>query len=424
MRRGLIVWVVLLAAYASTLGVRASPTDRYTVAEAHRLLTAKSLAEDRSLELSDEYADRDWADFSDRPLVPTVPRRKGRLVEPQGLGFALLTAPAYALGGPRGVEGLCAALLALAFTLAGAVARRLVPDPWATRAALAAGLSPPALAGATTIAPAAAGATLLTAAILGALRFREQPRLAGAGRTAAAIALLPWLGVRFLAPGAVVLLALARWLWRRKGGVTGLVALEVLLMSAVMLVTVNVRLFGGLVPSAAEPGEAPGGTAGVANVGEFVSRVPSLLGTLIGRDVGLLRWAPVAALAGVTLWLLWRSRRGHIARALPARLDIEIAAGCLGAVVLAGLAAAALAAPSIRGPWLIPGDVLLVLPAAAALSAWGWRAFPRIGNGLAAVTLAASLWLVLGVHLGGIDGLAPPSGSHPWGGLEALLPRL
>ncbi|MBA2348678.1 MAG: hypothetical protein H0V81_10325, partial [Solirubrobacterales bacterium] len=114
MRRGFVIWFVLLAAYSSTLGVRASPADRYTVAETHRLLTAKSLAEDRSLELSDEYAARDWADFSDRPLVPTVPRREGRLVEPQGLGFALLSAPAYALGGARGVEVLCAALLALA----------------------------------------------------------------------------------------------------------------------------------------------------------------------------------------------------------------------------------------------------------------------------------------------------------------------
>lgn len=424
MRRGLVVWFVLLAAYASTLGIRASPTDRYTVAESHRLLTAKSLAEDSSLELSDEYAERDWADFSDRPLVPTAPRREGRLVEPQGLGFALLTAPAYALGGPLAVEVLCAALLALAFALAGAIARRLVPDPWATRAVLATGLSPPALAGATTIAPAAAGAALLTAAILGALRFRDQPRLAQAGRAAGAVALLPWLGVRFLAPGVVVLLALARWLRRRRGGVTGLVAMEVLLMSAVVLITVNLRLFGGLVPSAVEPGEPLGGAAGVADVGEFLGRTPALLGTLVGRDVGLLRWAPITAMAGVTLWLLWRSRRDHIARALPARLDIEITAGFLGAVVLAGLAAAALAAPSIRGSWLVPGDVLAVLPAVGALSAWGWRAYPRTGGALAALTLAASLWLVLGVHLGGPDGLAPPSGPRPWGGLEALLPRL
>ncbi len=424
MRRGLVIWLVLLAAYSSTLGVRASPTDRYTVAESHRLLTAKSLAEDRSLELSDEYAQRDWADLSDRPLEPTAPRREGRLVEPQGLGFALLSAPAYALGGPRAVELLCAGLLALAFALAGAVAARMVPDPWATRAVLVTGLSPPALAGATTVAPAAAGAALLSAAVLGALRFREQPRLARAGRTAGAVALLPWLGVRFLAPGIVVLLALARWLRRRRGGVSGLVAMEVLLMSAVVLITVNLRLFGGLVPSAIEPSETPGGAAGVADVGEFLERVPALLGTLIGPEVGLLRWAPITALAGATLWLLWRSRRDHIARALPARLDIEITAGFLAVIVLAGLAAAALAAPSIRGPWIVPGDVLVILPAVGALSAWGWRRYPRTGAALAVLTLAGSLWLVLGVHLDGPEGLAPPSGSHPWGGLQGFLPRL
>jgi hypothetical protein len=424
MRRALALWLVLMAAYGTTFGVHAGPADRYTVAEAHRLLTAKSLAEDHSLELSHQYATRGWVGFSDRPLVPTVPRRDGRLVEPQGLGFALLTAPAYALGGPRGVEALCAALLALAFTLSAALARRLVPDPWATRAALVAGLSPPALAGATTIAPAAAGAALLTAAILGALRYREEPRLARAGRTAGAVALLPWLGVRFLAPGLVVLFALARWLRRRRGGVSGLMAVEVLLTSAVVLITVNLGLYGGLVPSAAEPGSARGGTAGVTGLGEFLGRFPGLPGTLVGRDVGLLRWAPVLGLAGASLWLLWRSRRDFIARALPARLDIEVSAGLLGAVAITGLAAAALAAPSIRGPWIVPADVLVVLPAIGALSAWGWRAFPRAGGVLAAVTLAASLWLVLGAHLGGTEGLAPPSGSHPWGGLEVLLPRL
>ncbi|MCW3012085.1 MAG: hypothetical protein JWO90_2489, partial [Solirubrobacterales bacterium] len=109
MRRVLAVWLVLLAAYATTLGVDARPGERWSAAESHRLLTAKSLAEDGSLELSDEFAARDWEDVSDRPLRPTAPPRDGRLVEPQGLGFALLSAPAFALAGPLGVELLCAA---------------------------------------------------------------------------------------------------------------------------------------------------------------------------------------------------------------------------------------------------------------------------------------------------------------------------
>ena len=78
-------------------------------------------------------------------------RRGGRLVEPHGLGFPLLLAPAYALGGPTLVELLLAAVAALAFVLGAALARRVVPDPWATWAALLAGLSPPALAHATAV---------------------------------------------------------------------------------------------------------------------------------------------------------------------------------------------------------------------------------------------------------------------------------
>ena len=424
MRRGALLWLVLLAAYATTLGVDATPRERYSVPEAHRLLTAKSLAEDRSLELSDEYAARDWAAFSARPLVPTVPPRDGRLIEPQGIGFALLTAPAYALGGPRCVEVLCAGLLALAFALSAALARRLVPDPWATRAALVAGLSPPALAGATTIAPASAAAALVTGAALLALRVRDDPRLGAAARAAGLVALLPWLGVRFLAPGGVVLVALARWLRRRQRGVTGLVAVEVLLSSAVALISVNERLFGGLVPSAAEPGAAPGGAAGVEDAAELLGRVPALLGALVGRDAGLLRWAPVLALAGVSLWLLARSRRDRVALALPERIQVEVSTTLFAATAAAGLAAAALAAPSLRGPWLVPGDVLAVLPVAGALAAWGLRNAPRTGVALAVLTLAGSAWLVLGVHLGNDAGLAPPSGPLPWGGLEALLPPL
>jgi hypothetical protein len=415
-RRDALLWLVLVAAYTTTLGVDARPGERYSPAEAHRLLTAQAVAQNRSLELTDAYRTRDWARFSDRPLTPTAPRRDGRLVEPQGVGFALVTALAYAAGGPLAVELEGAALLALAFALAAALARRLVPEPWATRSVLVAGLSPPALAGATTIAPAAAGAALLTGAVLLALRVRAEPRLGPAGRAAALVALLPWLAVRLLAPGVVVAVALGRWLRRRQRGFTGLVAFEVILTSAVVLITVNERLFGGLVPSAVQPRDTPG-------LRELLGRLGHLLGVLVDRDAGVLRWAPWLALCGASLVLLLRSRRGRISRALPERVDVEVTAGLLAAVTAAGLTAAALAAPSLHGPWLVPGDVLVVLPAAGALAAWGARCAPRAAAVLALVTLAGSLWLVLGARLGAGAGLTPPAGPLPWGGLQELLPR-
>jgi hypothetical protein len=63
-----------------------------------------------------------------------------------------------------------------------------------------------------------------------------------------------------------------------------------------------------------------------------------------------------------------------------------------------------------------------VLPAAAALAAWGLRFAPRVGLVLIALTLAASIWLLAGLRLGD-GGLAPVRGDVPWGGAERVLPR-
>jgi hypothetical protein len=143
-RRGrLLLWLGLLAAYATTLGLAGDGRSgqRYTAPEAHRLLSAASLAEDLSLDLTDEYRERAWSEWYPGELRTTGRRAGGGLVEPQGLGLPLLLAPAYALGGPLLVEGLCAACMALALVLCVALARRVVPtrgprrgrSPWGSR---------------------------------------------------------------------------------------------------------------------------------------------------------------------------------------------------------------------------------------------------------------------------------------------------
>src|SRR2546430_15292600 len=125
------------------MGLDATPGERFAAREAHVLLTADSIVSDGFVDLRDEYAQRAWRPFSRSPLHPTADRVDGRLVEPQGIGFPLLVAPAYALGGPKLVELWLAALLALAFVLGAALARRLVPEPWAPAATLVVGLPPP-----------------------------------------------------------------------------------------------------------------------------------------------------------------------------------------------------------------------------------------------------------------------------------------
>ncbi len=97
---------------------------------------------DRDVDLTDEYAERAYAGWYPGELKTDGRVVDGRLVEPHGVGFALLIAPAYAIGGARAVQWQMLALLALAFVLAAALARRMVPEPWATVGVGLVGLSP------------------------------------------------------------------------------------------------------------------------------------------------------------------------------------------------------------------------------------------------------------------------------------------
>jgi hypothetical protein len=394
LRRGLPLWLALFAAYAATLAVDASPGRSLSGPEAHRLLVMESIVSDGDVDLRDEYADRAWRSWYDGRLTPAAEPTDGRLVEPVGLGFALLGAPAYAVAGPTGVRLELAALAALAFCLAAALGRALVPEPWPTRAAVVAGLSPPVLAGATAVSPELAGTAALAGAALLALRVREQPRTALAFWTAALVAVLPWLAAKLLAPAAVVAVATARWLRRRRRGLTGFVALEVALTSAVLYVTVNDRLFGGLTPHDV----ARGGATGASGLGDHLARWPRLWRVWLDPDRGLLVWAPFFALALVALWLLWRSRRERLAVALSAQVDVEIAAAFLALVAGAVVLVAVFAAPALDGAgrdWWHARQLLPALPPLAALAAWGWRFAPRAGALLALATLAESVGLLL-----------------------------
>jgi hypothetical protein len=226
------------------------------------------------------------------------------------------------------------------------------------------------------------------------------------------VAVLPWLAVALLVPAAVVTVALARWLRRRQRGLAGFVALEVVLTSAVVFITINDRVFGGLLPTAARAAAGP--ASGAEDAGDYLRRIPRLAGVLVDRDAGALRWAPVLAVGLLGLALLARSRRARLRRIAPGQTDTEVAAFALVAVAAAAGATAALVQPELHGPWLVHHSVAAALPLMGGLVAWGLRHAPRAGGALAAITLAGSVWLVAGARL---------SGSLPWGGLEAVLPR-
>jgi hypothetical protein len=417
-RRAAAVWIVLFAAYAATIGLPAFGSSEFGGDEPHYLLTAESIVSDGDLDLRDEYAARSY-----REWYPYVLERHGRLTngqanEPHGAGFPLLIAPAYAIGGPLAVQLLVAAIAALAFTLGGVLARRLVPEPWASAATLACGLSPPALAYGTAVTPELTAGALVAAAALLALRARERPRIRRVAGAALALGALPWLGLVFAIPGAVVAVALLRWLRRRARGFAMVVVVEVLLFSGVMYVTVNDQLFGGFTPTTAD---VPGRGLDDLGLADFADRAPRLVALWIDRSYGALRWAPVLTLAFFALWLLWRSHRDRLADVLPDRRDLEVAATLCALVCGVQVLVAAFLAPTMFGFWF-PGRYLLVaFPLAVPLVAWGLRYAPRTGAVLATLTLATSIWWYAELRIDG-GGIIGPTSRAPLGPLDGALP--
>lgn len=129
-------------------------------------------------------------------------------------------------------------------------------------------------------------------------------------------------------------------------------------------------------------------------------------------------------MAFVALWLLLRSRRERLALALSSQVDVEVTAVFYALLCGATVAFATFLAPTIAGPWFAGHELVVVLAPGAALAAWGLRRFPRTGRALAALTLVASVWLLVAVRLDDGAGVAPPAGPLPWGGVERVLPRL
>jgi hypothetical protein len=252
------------------------------------------------------------------------------------------------------------------------------------------------------------GGTLLAGAAACALAVREQPRLAPAAGGAAMLAALPWLSPMLVIPAVPVAVALIGWArhGRRRAG--SLVPLEILLGTLVFYASLNDALFGGLTPDAAGSASGP----------SLADRLPRLVGMWLDRDGGMLRWAPVLALAFWAGWLLWRSRREGLSRVLPGQREAESAAGLALAVCGAQVIAVVLALRGIDGPGFPGATFAAALPCAGALCGWGLRRARRVGTLLGLLTLAGTVWLIAG-RGGSLD--APPDA--PWGPLVAVFPR-
>src|SRR4051812_34484749 len=346
-RRAAALWLVFFAVYASTVDMRAFDGSSYAGDEPHYLLTAKAIVDQGSIDLTDEYRARGYSSFYPLALEPHGLLTEGRLNEPHGAGFPLLISPAYAIGGAQGVEFLLAALAALTMLLAYRLAVRVVPDPWAMGATLAVGLSPPLLGWSTAVYPELPAAAALCGAALLALRVAARPTRRAAYSCFGLLALLPWLEPKFLVPGAVVALYAFRSLRRARRPVLAITAIELVGFSVALYVGLNNALFGGPTPYSAASGAA-GGLDASFPIG-YLERAYRLVALFIDRDYGLLRWAPVLALAFVGAVVLWRERRSGLVRAIPGLQGEETAALLCGATALGQVLVAVFLSPTMFG---------------------------------------------------------------------------
>jgi hypothetical protein len=419
MRRTLALWLLLFGVYAATIGLDAFGASDYGGDEPHYLLATKSIVDDGNVDVKDEYAARAYHEFYPYELRPHGQETEGRLNEPHGVGFPLLIAPAFAVGGAKGVELFLAAIAALVVALAYRLALRVAPDPWALGAAVAVGLSAPLVAYGTAVYPELSAAAALAGAALLAIRLDTRV----SGREAALCFLLlgalPWLGTKFVPAGVVIGACAARSIWRARRRTLAVGAVELSLFSAGLFVAINEAVYSGPTPYAAE---AAGESATDADFpGGYLERAYRLVALFVDRDYGLLRWAPVFALVFAGLWWLWRSRRERLARAVPGVHEIDLAAGLCAAVLGVQLFVAAFVAPTMFGFWFPPRHLLAALPLAVPLAALGLRHLPRVGAALALLTLAASVWLYADVRWGG-GSLAADRPDAPLGPLTDGLP--
>jgi hypothetical protein len=423
-RRAAALWLVLLVVYASTIGIDAAGRSEYAGDEPHYLLTARSFVQDGGPDLTDEYAAREYREFVRGDLRPDGALTNGRLNEPHGIGFPLLIAPAYAIGGPHGVELLLAALAALAVALAYLLAQRAgVPDPWALGASLAVGLSPPLLAYSTAVLPELPAAAILCGAALLALQIDARPSRRIGWTCLGLLALLPWLGVKYLLAAVPIGFYAWRALRRARRPVLAITSVEIVGFSVALFVGLSEGLYGGPTPYSAD---APGQSAtGAGDPIDYLERSYRAIALFADRHFGLLRWAPVLALALYGAWLLLRERRSGLARAIPA-LRAEQSAGVLCAAVAgAQLVVAVFPAPLFAEPgFAFPGRQLVAaLPVAIPLVALALRRVPRIGALLGVITFAASVWIWLHARLAPGGGFVRGLPDAPFGPLDVVLPR-
>jgi hypothetical protein len=352
--------VFLLSAIAAGLGapVRSSYGARLTADEPEYLMTALSLAENRSLDVSDEIRSGRYREFHEVRIKPQAKVLDGgRMVSPHDPLLPALLVPGAAAGGWLGARltlSLMAGLLA-GLTLWTAV-RRFGAPVW--RSALIVGIfgaSAPLAVYGSQIYPEVPAAIALVGAIIcitGPLGAR------GKAAFVLSIVALAWLGTKFIPVGAV-LAALMLWRLNRSGRRREAFAVAgVFAVAGAAYLFGHLRWYGSLTVYATGAHFAETGEFSVVGVTpNFATRTSRLIGLFVDRRFGLAAWQPA--------WLLTVPAIAWLVRRRPANWEVialPLATGWLCATYLA---------LTMHGWWWPGRQVVVVLPAAVlGLAVW------------------------------------------------------
>ncbi|MGQ0679482.1 MAG: hypothetical protein ACT4OM_07490 [Actinomycetota bacterium] len=380
-----VISVSLLAFGMAALGapIRSSYYALTTGDEPHYLLTALSLAQDRSLDLSDEQADERYRPFHEIRLQPQGKvLAGGRIVAPHDPGLPALLAVPMKLGGWMAAR---LTLAVLAGILAGlvlwcAVRRFGASLPAATLSSAVFGASAPLAVYGSQVypeIPAALALTIVVAVLTGRLRP------AGLVGFVAGIVGLVWLGTKFIPVATVVAIIGLRKLWKgsRKTElrwVTGAFAL-----CAVAYVAAHLAWYQGLTVYAVGAHFAETGEFSVVGVNpNFPARSVRLVGLLADAKFGLAAWQPA--------WLLALPAAGALHRRRPANWPLLLAP------LAAGWLNATFVALTMHGWWWPGRQVVVVLPLAAlAVAVWATGSGRRLAlaGALGAIGIFNLAWL-------------------------------
>lgn len=392
--RWLLVAVAAVTALATAPGafVRSTHGGAAAVDEPQYLLTAISLAEDRSLDIDDELDEARWRAFHDRSIPQQAQARPdGSRVAPHDPLLPVLLAIPYQLGGLTGARWLLALVNgALAAALLHLAVRRFgVPIRLAALGVVVAGCSVPLVVYGSQVYPELPAALAVTVAVDAGL---ARVRRATTATVVLAVVALPWLSVKYVPVAATVALL---HMWRlRHAGATGHLwaTLAGYGIAGLGYVAGHLAWYGGLTVYAAGDFFADnGGQLSVLGTDpNLLGRSRRLVGLLVDRGFGIAAWQPA--------WLALAPAVGALLARRP------LAWTWLAAPLAVGWLNATFVAVTMHGYWFPGRHLLHALPLAVVAVLWWLARAGTLVRVAAAVAATLGLWSTAALLIDGIAG--------------------